>query len=97
MTIGVVAKFLIKDGKSAEFEDFFVKLTDQVRADEPGNLLYQLVKSRTEANSYKVLELYRDEEAITQHRETAHYKAAGATLATLLAARPEIEYLDGVG
>lgn len=96
MTIGIIAKFVIEDGKAGEFERFFLALTAQVRDQEPGNQLYELVKSRTEANTYKVLELYRDEAALVEHRETEHYKAAAAAFGKLLAGRPEVEYLDGV-
>ena len=65
MTIGVIAKIPVQDGKGPEFEAFFTELAKQVRANEPGNLAYQLTKSRTEPNVYKVLELYKDQDALT--------------------------------
>ncbi|MGA0607574.1 putative quinol monooxygenase [Phenylobacterium sp. VNQ135] len=97
MTIGVIAKLPIQEGKTAEFEAFFNELAKQVRANEPGNIAYQLTKSRTEPNVYKVLELYKDQDALTHHGGTDHFKAAGPKFAAVLAGRPEIEYLDGVG
>jgi quinol monooxygenase YgiN len=92
----VIAKLAIQEGKTAEFEALFTELARQVRANEPGNFAYQLTKSRTEPNVYKVLELYKDEDALTRHRDTDHFKAAGPKFAAVLAGRPEIEYLDGV-
>ena len=97
MTIGVVATIKIQDGKAAEFESFFTDLAAQVRANEPGNIAYQLTKSRAEPNTYKVLELYRDQDALTHHGGTDYFKAAGPKFMGVLAGRPEIEYLDGVG
>ncbi|WP_309092206.1 putative quinol monooxygenase [Phenylobacterium sp.] len=97
MTIGVIAKLPIQEGKTAEFEAFFNELAQQVRANEPGNIAYQLTKSRTEPNVYKVLELYKDQDALTHHGGTDYFKAAGPKFAAVLAGRPEIEYLDGVG
>ena len=97
MTIGVVATLRIQDGKTGEFETFFTELAKQVRANEPGNIAYQLTKSRTEANTYKVLELYKDQDALTHHGGTDYFKAAGPKFGGVLAGRPEIEYLDGVG
>ena len=97
MTIGVIAKLPIQEGKTAEFEAFFTELAQQVRANEPGNLAYQLTKSRKDPQEYKVLELYTDQEAITVHGQTAYFKAAGPKFAGVLAGRPEIELLDGVG
>ena len=97
MTIGIVATMKIQEGKNAEFEAFFTELAKQVRANEPGNLAYQLTKSRKDPQEYKVLELYTDQEAITVHGQTDYFKAAGPKFAGVLAGRPEIELLDGVG
>src|ERR1700744_2544074 len=97
MTIGVIATLRIQDGKAEEFETFFTELAGQVRANETGNLAYQLTKSRSEANTYKVLEVYKDQDALTHHGGTDYFKAAGPKFAAVLGGRPEIEYLDGLG
>lgn len=97
MTIGVIATLKIQAEKTGEFEAFFGELQKQVRANEPGNLAYQLTRSRSDPTTYKVLELYRDQEALTHHGGTDYFKAAGPKFAGVLAGRPEIEYLDGVG
>lgn len=97
MTIGVIAIIKIQDGKGGEFEAFASELAKQVRANEPGNLAYELTKSRTEPNTYKILELYKDQDALTHHGGTEYFKAAGPKFGAVLAGRPEIEYLDGVG
>jgi len=96
MSVGIIATLKIQDGKGPEFEAFFGELAKQVRANEPGNLAYQLTKSRTDPNTYKVLELYKDQDAVTHHGGTAYFKAAGPKFGAVLAGRPEIEYLDGV-
>ena len=95
--IGVIATLRVQDGKAAEFERLFAGLAAQVRANEPGNIAYQLCRSRSEANTYKVLEIYRDEEALKAHGAAEHFKAAGPALGTVLAGRPDVEYLDGIG
>jgi quinol monooxygenase YgiN len=97
MTVGVIAVLKIQDGKTGEFEAFFTELAKQVRANEPGNLAYQLTRSRAEPTTYKVLELYKDQDALTHHGGTYYFKAAGPKFAAVLAGRPEVEYLDGVG
>lgn len=95
--IGVIATLRIKDGTAEAFEKGFSDLAAQVRANEAGNVAYQLCKSRTEPNTYKVLELYKDQDALTAHGQTDYFKAARpAVFAPVLAGRPEIEYLDGV-
>lgn len=97
MAIGVIAILKVQDGKNDEFERVIANLGAHVRADEPGNIMYQLTKSRTEVNTYKVLELYKDEEALEAHRSAPHYKAAEAGLGSVLTSRPDVEYLDTVG
>jgi quinol monooxygenase YgiN len=96
MTIGVIATLRIQPDKTGEFEAFFTELAAQVNANEPGCIAYQLTKSRTEPGTYKVLELYKDQDALTHHGGTDYFKAAGPKFGAVLAGRPEIEYLDGV-
>lgn len=94
--IGVIATMKIQDGKAEEFERAFTDLAAKVKANEPGNFAYQLCKSRTEPNTYKVLELYASEDALKAHGTSDHFKAAGPSLGPCLAGRPEVEYLDAV-
>lgn len=94
--IGLVATIKVQDGKGAEFEQIFRDLTAKVKANEPGTLVYQLTKSRTEANTYKVLELYRDEEAMKQHGGSDYFKAAGRAMGAVMDGRPHLDYLDAV-
>ena len=96
MTIGIVATLKVQDGKNDEFEAVFRDLTAQVRANEAGCLMYQLTKSRTDPTVYKVLELYKDQDAVTHHGGTDYFRAAGPKMGACLGGRPEIEYLDGV-
>ena len=95
--IAVIAILRAKPDKAAEFERLFTELAAQVRANESGNLTYQLSRSRTEPNTYKVLEIYRDEEALAAHRASAHFRAAAPGLGGVLDGRPEVELLDAVG
>ncbi|MGZ3377628.1 MAG: putative quinol monooxygenase [Phenylobacterium sp.] len=97
MSIGVIATLKIQDGKTDEFEAFFGDLAKQVRANEAGNLAYQLTRSRTDPTTYKVLEIYKDQDALTHHGGTDYFRAAGPKFAAVLAGRPDVEYLDGVG
>jgi quinol monooxygenase YgiN len=94
--IGVVAVLKVVEGKNAEFETTFAELAAQVRANEKGVLAYVCTKSRTDPQTYKILELYADQSALTLHGETEYLKAVGPKLVPCLAGLPEIELLDGV-
>ena len=94
--IGVIAILRTKDGTAAEFEAAFAKLATAVRANEPGNLVYQLCRSRTEPGVYKVLEVYKDDDAIAAHRGSAHFKELGAVLGPYMTGRAEVEQMDAL-
>lgn len=96
MALGVIATLKVQDGKGADLEAIFRELEQQVRDGEPANKLYRLCKSRSDANTYVVMELYDDQAGIEAHRETAHYKAAGPKIGACLAGRPTIEFYDTI-
>ena len=94
--IGVVATLKVQDGKGAEFEGVFLELAGKVRAHEPGNLIYQLTKSRADPNTYKVLELYVDQAALTAHGAADYFRELGRKMGPCMAGRADVEYLDAV-
>ncbi len=94
--IGVVAVLRVQDGKGEELEAIFKELAAKVKENETGALMYQLTKSRAEPNTYKVLELYKDQDALTHHGQTDYFKELGRKMGPCMAGRPEVELLDGV-
>jgi quinol monooxygenase YgiN len=96
MTIGVVATITIQEGKNAAFEQAFLALVEQVRANEPGNIFYILHRSKADPQVYKVLEQYHSEADLDAHGKTEHFREANKVLATMVAAAPEVEVLDTV-
>jgi len=96
MAVGVTAKLKIQEGKNEEFEGTFAKLAEAVITNEGGCNFYALHKSRTDAQTYIVLEQYVDEEALSAHGETEYFLSLFAEMAGLMAAAPEIEYMDAI-
>lgn len=94
--IGAIAILRIKEGAGPDFETAFAALAAAVRANEPGNLVYQLTRSRTELGVYKVLETYKDDDAIAAHRSAPHFKELGAALGPFMTGRAEVELLDAL-
>lgn len=96
MTIGVIATITIQEGQNAAFEQAFLALTEQVRANEPGNIFYILHRSKTDPQVYKVLEQYESEADLEAHGKTEYFREANKVLATMVAAAPVVEVLDTV-
>ncbi|HEY5072393.1 MAG TPA: putative quinol monooxygenase [Caulobacteraceae bacterium] len=94
--IAIVAVLKVQEGKGEEFEGVFRELAAKVRANESGAILYQLTKSRADAHTYKVLELYKDQDALSAHGQSEYFRELGRKMGPCVAGRPEIEYLDAV-
>ena len=92
--IAILARLNVAAGKEKEFEEVMLGLAEQVRANEPGNNLYTLVK---DDDGYAVMELYADDDALAAHGASEHFKAAGAKFAGLMAGRPDIKRFDVIG
>ncbi|MBL4682204.1 MAG: antibiotic biosynthesis monooxygenase [Pseudomonadales bacterium] len=94
MTVGVIARLKIQEGKNEEFETIFAELVAAVRENEAGNNFYALHKA--DSTNYVVLEQYVDQAALDAHGQTDYFKSIGARLGGCMAGRPEVEYLEGV-
>ncbi|NOX50013.1 MAG: antibiotic biosynthesis monooxygenase [Gammaproteobacteria bacterium] len=92
--IGVTAKLNVKPEMAEKFEDVFLTLSEAVRENEPGNILYQLCKD--EHGTYVVLEMYESEEALAAHGQSEHFKAAGAGFKGLMSGPPEVKRMPAV-
>ena len=96
--IGLIAKLKIQEGKGPEFVKAFKVLAAKVTSDaEPGNLLYQLCKSRTDPDTYVVMELYSDQAAVDEHAKTAHFtELFPAVRECMQPGPPDFEFIDSV-
>lgn len=96
MAIGVVATIKIKPGMNEAFEAVATELMAAVRANEPGNKVYQFCKSKTAPETYVVLEIYADQAAVEAHGKSEHFRTIGAKMGPCMAGRPDVQYLDTV-
>ena len=96
MRVGVIANLRIKPGMSAGFEAAFRQFQQTVRNSESGVMYFGLHRSRNDPQSYSVMEQYRDQQALDDHRQTPHYLAIPATFGEFMAGPPEIRELDAI-
>ena len=91
MSVGVVATIKVQDGKGADFEAAFGELQKAVRANEPGNVYYDLYKE--DDTTYVIMEKYASAEALEAHGKSDHFRQLGAALGPFMAGAPEIKRL----
>ncbi len=94
--IGIIATLKAQDGKSVQFEQIFRQLAALVKANEPGVLVYQLARSRSEPNTYRVMEVYRDQATVDDHIATDYFKDLFGQLQALMSGPPGIEMVDPI-
>ena len=92
--IGMTVRLSVKEGQGEAFERAFAVQAKGVRANEPGNHLYELFKSRFQPDTYLVVEIYDDDAALAAHKEAPHMVANRSAIGPLVAGRPEVEAFD---
>lgn len=94
--IGIIATFVVKPEETANFEAAIADFVAKVKANEPGVVTYDCFKSRTDANTYHMLEIYADQAALDAHDKTEHMKAVVPALMAAFASPPKLQFLDKV-
>lgn len=89
----LVATFKVQDGKQAEFEAVMSPLVEKVRANEPGTLIYTLVKSKKDPTEYLMIEQYKSDEDRKAHGQTDYFKEAASKFMALLDGNPTLNSL----
>lgn len=93
--VGGLKILQVKSGQEAAFEGLFQELRDVMKQEEPGCMLYSLLKSRTKPGAYIVHEQYRDAAALAAHETAPHGAEYFPRLRNLIESI-SVEYFDGV-
>jgi autoinducer 2-degrading protein len=64
--------WMAKVGHEAEVTAVFAKLTEESRK-EPGVLMFQVHRHKTEARRFFIYEQYKDDAALEAHRTSPHF------------------------
>jgi quinol monooxygenase YgiN len=71
-------------------------LAAKVKDCEKGTVVYQLVRSRAEPHTYKLIEIYDEQSSFDQHGASEHFRAGMGQRLPLLSGKPEPDYFDVV-
>ena len=95
MTIAIIAKLTVQEGKEDEFKAAGAEMVAAVKANEAGRTMqYTLTQSSKTPTEFYFFEIYTDADASADHGKTPHMAAFGGKIGGLLAGRPEITRLD---
>lgn len=90
----VVATVKVNEEKLEEAKAFFKKLAAEVKANEPGTLVYVFHQRRDDPLTFVVYEKYESDEAFALHSQ--NLAAKGADFMALLSGPPEIVLLEEI-
>ncbi len=68
------AKYTVSQGKAEEVLGYLRVMAEKVKESEPGCRVYSVHQSAEEAESIVLYEVYEDEAALEEHRNTLHFK-----------------------
>lgn len=92
--ITILAVMKAQTGKETELAQACAQLANEVRTKEEGNLMYIAHVTVNDPTEIIFVEKYKDEQAMADHRHSAHFKEAGSKFKNLIAAPPVIKSLN---
>ena len=94
--ITFIAHLCIAPSNASAFEALVTQVADQTHRHEPGVVYYEWAKSADEADTYIVIEVYRDAEAHAVHMASPWVKKSLPKSAALIEGRPRLrQYTSG--
>jgi len=82
---GIVALQKVQPGKAEEFIELFKRLQKVVHEQEPGAVYYDLYRSRSDENTFHVMERYESKEALKLHGQSEDFLEIVTPMRAMLA------------
>jgi quinol monooxygenase YgiN len=82
---GIVALQKVQPGKAEEYIEMFKRLQKVVREQEPGNIYYDLYRSRSDDDTFHVMERYESKEALKAHGQSEEFQELVTPMRAMLA------------
>lgn len=92
-----IATLKIKTGHEAEFERLQRELSELTHQSEPDTIVYDIIRSRTNPDTYVVYGRFRDEAAFQYHQQTPFHDRLVPPILATVSGEMQIEFYDWVG
>jgi quinol monooxygenase YgiN len=94
MSTTFIATLVVKSGMEKRFEELQAELSGLTHAEEPGTLVYDVIKHRTEPRTYVVYARFKDEAAFQLHQTTPFHERLVPPIVECLAKDFAIAFYD---
>jgi quinol monooxygenase YgiN len=91
---GVTVTMTVREGRREIFEQLIKTLVEAVKAHEPQNLAYHVLRSRTQPNCFRIVEIYASKEAFKAHIGAGHVSELNAAIQATLESGTQMEMVD---
>jgi quinol monooxygenase YgiN len=94
MSTTFIATLLVKAGQEAEFERLQEELSKLTHAEEPGTLVYDVLKSRSKPRTYVVYGRFADEAAFQAHQASSFHDVLVPPIMACVEGDMDLQMLD---
>ena len=95
--VAFIATLKIKAGREAEFERLQTELSDLAHAEEPGLIVYDVIRHRTEARTYVVYARFADQAASEFHQAADFHERLVPPILDCVDGEMDLQFFDRVG
>ncbi len=96
MSTTFIARLVVKPGKEADFERLQTELSRLTHDSEPGVLVYDVIKHRSEPSTYVVYARFRDEAAFQTHMKVDFHDRLVPPILACLSQEMDLQFYDWV-
>ena len=96
MSTTFVARLVVRAGQEAKFESLQRELSEQTHATEPGTIVYDVIKHRTEPSTYIVYGRFADEAAFQLHMQAPSHERLVPDILASLAQDMDLQFFDWI-
>jgi quinol monooxygenase YgiN len=95
--VAFIATLKIKAGREAEFERLQTELSNLAHAKEPGLIVYDVIRHRTEARTYVVYARFGDQAAFEFHQAADFHERLVPPILDCVDGEMDLQFFDRVG
>ena len=89
-----IATLKVKPGHEADFEKLQAELSQLTHAQEPDTIVYDILRSRTQAEVYVVYARFKDEAAFQLHQSTSFHDRLVPPIMATLGGDMDLQFYD---
>lgn len=94
--IAFIAKLIVKEGREADFERLQTELSELTHANEPGVLVYDVIRQQDKAGHYVVYARFKDQAALDAHQTVDFHDRLVPPILDCLADEMDLQFFKHV-